>query len=227
MADPLTPDSAVRLLLPALAAGPAMATDPDSGQAGGRMLAALNLGHFGIKPQASDDNGRHWHKLPTPAYPPQPPEATGPAWQLGLIWRLEAAYGTLWASTLPGGLLVGMGCGGVWSTVDDGGNRALRSQGLQADDCRRGKPTTAPRQPRIASSAVRSPPACCGVRITAASGHRGNWPQRHLALNRWWLAVAAAGCASAHRRCPPPPPARSTSMTTRQQARPAAPAVRR
>lgn len=134
MADPLTPDGAVRLLLPALAAGPAMATDPDSGQAGGRMLAALNLGHFGIKPQASDDNGRHWHKLPTPAYPPQPPEATGPAWQLGLIWRLEAAHGTLWAGTLPGGL--------------------FRS----ADAAR-----------------FRSPPTCCGARITAATGHNGIW----------------------------------------------------
>ena len=40
----------------------------------GRMLAALNLGHFGVKVHASDDGGAHWAEVATPAYPAQPPD---------------------------------------------------------------------------------------------------------------------------------------------------------
>src|SRR5260221_126970 len=75
-------------------------------QASGRMLAALNLGHFGVKVHASDDAGASWRELPAPAYPPQPEgePAGGVAWKLVQIWALEgAADGALWAGTLPGG----------------------------------------------------------------------------------------------------------------------------
>ena len=48
----------------------------------GRMLAALNLGHFGVKLHASDDAGATWSEVAAPAYPPQPEDATGPAWKL-------------------------------------------------------------------------------------------------------------------------------------------------
>ena len=34
-----------------------------------RMLAALNLGHFGVKLHASDDAGANWHEVATPTYP--------------------------------------------------------------------------------------------------------------------------------------------------------------
>lgn len=148
--------------------------------ASGRMLAALNLGHFGVKVHASDDGGATWTEVATPAYPEQPPEATGPAWKLMQIWSMEARDGTVWAGTLPGGLfrsddggaswrldealwqrperlewfgggydapgihsicphparpgelLLGISCGGVWVTRDDGKTWALQAQGMRA-----------------------------------------------------------------------------------------------
>ena len=39
---------------------------------GGRVFAALNLGHFGVKLHGSDDGGVTWNELTTPAYPKQP-----------------------------------------------------------------------------------------------------------------------------------------------------------
>ena len=146
-----------------------------------RMLAALNLGHFGVKLHASDDAGAHWTELPAPDYPPQPEGAAGPAWTLGMVWSLEAAGGTLWAGTLPGGLfrsddaghswalvqglwnaperlrwmgggydspgihsicphpdragelLVGVSCGGAWTSRDDGAAWDLTARGMVAD----------------------------------------------------------------------------------------------
>lgn len=149
-------------------------------QADGRMLAALNLGHFGVKVHASDDAGAHWQEVSTPQFPPQPEGAEGPAWKLVQIWSLAAAHGTVWAGTLPGGLfrsadfgrswqlveglwnrperlqwfgggydvpgihsicphpqragevLVGISCGGVWITRDDGASWALSARGMRA-----------------------------------------------------------------------------------------------
>lgn len=53
-------------------------------QPSGRMLAALNLGHFGVKPHASDDAGASWRELPAPVYriAPQCSIHSGPAAQL-------------------------------------------------------------------------------------------------------------------------------------------------
>lgn len=145
-----------------------------------RMLAALNLGHFGVKVHASDDLGRTWQEVATPVYPPQPEQAEGPPWKLVQIWSLQADHGTVWAGTLPGGLfrsadggqswqlveslwsrperaewfgggydvpgihsicphpqrpgglLLGISCGGVWGSDDDGASWALRGRGLRA-----------------------------------------------------------------------------------------------
>ncbi|MBP6900609.1 MAG: exo-alpha-sialidase [Burkholderiaceae bacterium] len=90
----------------------------------GRMLAALNLGHFGVKLQASDDAGDHWQEVDAPAYPPQPqsPEGSaGPAWTLQLIWSLERAGPAerplIYAGTLPGGLFVSPDHGRHWSLL--------------------------------------------------------------------------------------------------------------
>jgi photosystem II stability/assembly factor-like uncharacterized protein len=80
----------------------------------GRMLAALNLGHFGVKLHRSDDAGVHWAEVAAPAYPEQPPDATGPAWKLVQVWALARSGATLWAGTLPGGLFRSDDLGASW-----------------------------------------------------------------------------------------------------------------
>jgi hypothetical protein len=158
---------------------PVSAVLPPDGS--GRMLAALNLGHFGVKLHRSDDAGATWTEVATPAYPEQPADATGPAWKLLQVWTLEAAHGRLWAGTLPGGLfvsddfgtswqlqrslwdrperlgwfgggydvpgvhsvcahptdpqhlLIGISCGGAWTSHDGGDSWALTAKGMRAD----------------------------------------------------------------------------------------------
>ena len=150
-------------------------------RADGLMLAALNLGHFGVKVHASRDAGASWTEVAAPAYPPQPAGAEGVAWKLVQIWSLHASDDRVWAGTLPGGLflsddgaaswqlvdalwqrperaewfgggydvpgihsicphpqragelLVGISCGGVWVTRDDGASWALQARGMGAD----------------------------------------------------------------------------------------------
>jgi len=80
----------------------------------GRMLAALNLGHFGVKVHASDDAGATWQEVATPTYPTQPADAQGPAWKLVQIWSMEARDGVIWAGTLPGGLFRSDDGGASW-----------------------------------------------------------------------------------------------------------------
>ncbi len=88
----------------------------------GTLLAALNLGHFGVKMWRSGDDGGHWDEVAVPSYPPQPEGAAGPPWKLVQIWSLEAAGrdapGTLWAGTLPGGLFRSDDGGSSWSLVE-------------------------------------------------------------------------------------------------------------
>jgi hypothetical protein len=83
-------------------------------QADSRMLAALNLGHFGVKLHASDDAGASWREVAAPAYPAQPADAQGPAWKLQLLWSLEAGGGRIWAGTSPGGLFSSNDFGSSW-----------------------------------------------------------------------------------------------------------------
>ena len=86
----------------------------------GRMLAALNLGHFGCKVHASDDAGATWREVATPTYPEQPKDAPGFEWKLKLIWSLARSpgSGTLWAGTLPGGLFRSDDGGASWQLVE-------------------------------------------------------------------------------------------------------------
>ncbi len=89
---------------------------PPDGQ--GRMLAALNLGHFGVKLHASDDAGESWTEVAAPTYPPQPEGAAGPPWKLQLVWALERSGNTVWAGTIPGGLFSSTDVGRSWQLVD-------------------------------------------------------------------------------------------------------------
>lgn len=82
--------------------------------ASGRMLAALNLGHFGTKLHASDDAGKSWREVAVPTYPPQPPGSEGPEWKLLQIWALERAGDAIWAGTIPGGLFASRDGGASW-----------------------------------------------------------------------------------------------------------------
>ncbi len=84
----------------------------------GRMLAALNLGHYGAKVHASDDAGETWREVATPVYPEQPPAAEGPAWKLVQVWALERRGPTVWAGTLPGGLFRSPDFGASWQLVE-------------------------------------------------------------------------------------------------------------
>jgi hypothetical protein len=97
-------------------------------QGDGRMLAALNLGHFGVKLHASEDAGASWHEVTTPSYPEQPADATGVPWKLVQIWSLAAAHGTVWAGTLPGGLFRSADFGQSWQLVHSLWNRAERAE---------------------------------------------------------------------------------------------------
>jgi hypothetical protein len=94
-----------------------------------RMLAALNLGHFGVKLHRSDDAGRTWQETTCPAYPEQPADAqahvnpmgvNAPAWKLVQVWSLARQGGRVWAGTLPGGLFASDDFGSTWTL-----NRAL------------------------------------------------------------------------------------------------------
>ena len=93
-----------------------------------RMLVALNLGHFGVKLHASDDAGASWQEVATPTYPPQPEGAPGPAWKLVQVWSLEAAHGSVWAGTLPGGLFRSRDFGRSWQLVDSLWSRPERAE---------------------------------------------------------------------------------------------------
>jgi hypothetical protein len=87
---------------------------------GGPMLAALNLGHFGVKLHSSDDGGATWREAAVPTYPEQPAEATGPAWKLLQIWSLEhgSQPGSVWAGSIPGGLFRSSDAGQSWTLVE-------------------------------------------------------------------------------------------------------------
>lgn len=94
----------------------------------GAWYAALDHGHFGVKLQRSEDQGKTWEEIAVPAYP-EPPEGheekdwMGRAipWKLIRIWALEPGgadqKGWLWCGTLPGGLFCSKDRGATWEMV--------------------------------------------------------------------------------------------------------------
>lgn len=96
----------------------------------GALYAALNLGHFGPKLWRSRDNGKSWHEIAMPAFPPAREGETGPA--VFQVWSLEtggdAEAGTLWAGTIPGGLFRSRDGGDSWQLVESLWNRPERAE---------------------------------------------------------------------------------------------------
>src|SRR5690606_24445509 len=96
----------------------------------GRLYAALNLGHFGVKLHRSSDGGATWDELPAPAYPAMP-NATAGAPSTSLIWTLESGgadeAGVLWAGTIPGGLFRSADSGDSWHLVGSLWNEPSRA----------------------------------------------------------------------------------------------------
>lgn len=96
----------------------------------GRVFAALDHGHFGVKLHRSDDDGATFSETATPAYPERPegaPEDRCPSrnipipWVNKLIWSLETGGtdqdGVLWCGTVPGGLFRSEDLGQSWQLV--------------------------------------------------------------------------------------------------------------
>ena len=88
----------------------------------GRLYAALNLGHFGVKFRVSEDGGAKFSEHPAPAYP-EAQASSDEAPSAELLWCLEPAGpepGSLWCGTIPGGLF----------RTDDGGESWRLNRGL-------------------------------------------------------------------------------------------------
>jgi len=88
------------------------------------MIAALNLGHFGVKLHRSMDGGKTWKEIGVPQYPKvEGGEKDDKAPSLKGIWALEWAgpdkKNALWCGTAPGGLFYSTDLGDTW-TLNDG-----------------------------------------------------------------------------------------------------------
>jgi hypothetical protein len=103
--------------------GDAVSIVQDAG--GGRVYAALGLGHFGVKLHRSADGGESWEECAAPSYPPKPEglddrDGNGRTveWRVEMIWSLAAADpnrpDALWCGTLPGGLFHSEDGGSSW-----------------------------------------------------------------------------------------------------------------
>jgi hypothetical protein len=95
----------------------------------GRLYAALDLGHFGVKLHRSDDDGTSWREVAAPSYAGVDADAADPP-SLKLIWALETggADGVLWAGTAPGGLFRSEDRGESWTLVRGLWDHPLRKQ---------------------------------------------------------------------------------------------------
>ena len=91
----------------------------------GRLHAALEHGHFGVKMHRCTMAKRDWEECSAPAYPERPEglednDMWGKplAWSTTKIWALEGGGldkpGVIWCGTLPGGLFRSEDAGATW-----------------------------------------------------------------------------------------------------------------
>jgi hypothetical protein len=94
----------------------------------GRLYAALDHGHFGVKMHRSPGPGGPWEECAAPAYPQKPegvedkdPWGKPIPWTTVRIWSLETGGahepGLLWCGTLPGGLFRSTDGGTSWDFI--------------------------------------------------------------------------------------------------------------
>ena len=93
---------------------------------GGRLHAALDLGHFGVKMRRSLDQGESWSEAAVPSFPPKPDDVEDKdpmrgidlPWSTQLIWALEqGGPGELWCGVVPGGLFHSTDGGDTWALM--------------------------------------------------------------------------------------------------------------
>lgn len=93
----------------------------------GRLYAALDHGHFGVKLHRTGDDGT-FEEIAAPAYPEKPESEDDNdiwgkpiPWSTAKIWALEAGGpdepGVLWCGTIPGGLFRSADRGASWQLV--------------------------------------------------------------------------------------------------------------
>ncbi len=96
----------------------------------GRIYAAMDLGHFGVKLRVSEDDGASFTELPSPALPAgEPGDKKAPS--VKMLWCLEAAGpepGTLWCGVMPGALFRSDDGGASWELNRNLWEQPLRSQ---------------------------------------------------------------------------------------------------
>jgi photosystem II stability/assembly factor-like uncharacterized protein len=148
----------------------------------GRLYAALELGHFGVKLHRSPGPGEPWEECAAPAYPKQPDGEVDKdgmgrpiPWTTVKIWALEAGGrnepGVLWCGTIPGGLFRSDDGGMSWSLVRSLWDHPKRKDwfGGGADLPGIHSICVDPRDPKC----VRIGISCGGVWTTRDGG--GNW----------------------------------------------------
>lgn len=95
----------------------------------GKIYAALDLGHFGVKMHRADAYGREFVEMPAPAYPEKPEDAAEVdmwgrpiPWSTVRVWGLETGGkdqpGVIWCSTIPGGLFKSTDHGASWQMIE-------------------------------------------------------------------------------------------------------------
>jgi photosystem II stability/assembly factor-like uncharacterized protein len=142
----------------------------------GVIYAALKHGHFGAKLHRSDDGGRSWSEIATPAFPP---DADGKP-SVFQFWTLEAGGpdGRLWAGAIPAGLFRSDDRGQSWQHVSALWNVPERTRwfGGGYDDAGIHSVSVDPRDHRRVVVSI----SCGGVWDTRDAG--ATWTQRGAGL---------------------------------------------
>src|SRR5579883_2832435 len=132
----------------------------------GALYAALKHGHFGAKLHRSDDGGRTWSEIGTPAFPA---DAAG-APSVFQFWTIAAGgadeLGRLWIGAIPAGLFRSDDRGATWQLM------RARWFGGGYDDAGIHSIAPDPRDPRRLVVAL----SCGGIWMSADGGT--SWTQR-------------------------------------------------